>query len=215
MLFRSDTINWFKISNSFISDGGEKYLTIGNFDNIIIWPAGKYGQVYVYIDDVSVCECSFEFSLGKDTILCDGESLTLNPNMPNASYTWQDGSHASSYTVTQGGTYWVRAYFADYGITTSASINVTYDGDCLVVPNIITPNGDGINDMFVIKNSFGWNIDMQIHNRWGTLVFKNTDYKNNWYAKDMPDGVYYYTFTAKNKISGIKKVYKGSLTVLR
>ena len=210
-----DTVNWLKITNSFIANGGEKYLTIGNFDNIINWPTGKLGATYVYVDDVSVCECSFEFSLGRDTTLCDGETLILNPNMPNAIYTWQDSSHAATYKVTKAGTYWVRAYFPDYGITTSSSINVTYDGECLKIPNIITPNNDGKNDYFVIENSDGWNIDLQVYNRWGNIVYQNNMYKNTWEGKDVADGVYYYIIKATNSTNGYEKQYKGSVTVLR
>ena len=126
-IFNIDTNSWFKISNSFIANGGEQYLAIGNFDNVINWPVGKIGEVYVYLDDVSVCECSFRFCLGNDTTLCVGQSLILKPNMPNATYTWQDGSTDSIYTVTQAGTYWVKAYFADYNITTYDTINVIYN----------------------------------------------------------------------------------------
>ena len=119
-----DTINWLKISNSFIANGGEQYLTISNFDSVNNYTATS--QLLVYVDDVSVCECSFNFSLGNDTTLCIGQSLTLSPNMPNATYTWQYGSTDSTYTVTQAGTYWVKAYFAEYGITTYDSINIMY-----------------------------------------------------------------------------------------
>ena len=119
-----DTVSWFKISNSFIANGGEHYLTIGNFDIALDYTSNF--QTYVYIDDVAVCECSFQFNLGKDTTICNGETLILNPNITNATYTWQDGNHDSTFTVTQAGTYWVKAYFAEYGITTYDTINIMY-----------------------------------------------------------------------------------------
>ena len=215
----NDTTNWVKISGSFNSNGGEKYITIGNFDSTskTNYIFVNYGLIhsYYFIDDVSVCECSFEFSLGKDTTLCEGETFILNPNMPNAIYTWQDSSHAATYNVTKPGTYWVRAYFPDYGITTSSSINVTFDGECLKIPNVFTPNNDGKNDYFVIENSEGWNLDIQIFNRWGTVVYQNNTYKNNWDGKDVSDGVYYYIIKATNINNGYEKSYKGSVTVLR
>ncbi len=216
----TDTINWLKISGYVIAKGGEKYLTIGKF-NIMDWQNynNSYSQFYVYIDDVSVCECSFEFSLGKDTTLCEGETLILNPNIPNAIYTWQDSSHATTYTVTKPGTYWVRAYFPEYDITTSSSINITYDGDCLKIPNIFTPNNDNINDYFVIQNSEGWDIDLQVYDRWGVIVYKDTNYKNNWdgkcKGKDLADGTYYYIIKATNQLSGFEKQYHGSVMILR
>ena len=85
-----DTTNWLKISGSVIANGGEKYLSIGKFSTMN-WTPNVYTQFYIYVDDVSVCECSFKFNLGNDTTLCAGQSLILKPNMPNAIYTWQDG----------------------------------------------------------------------------------------------------------------------------
>ena len=160
-IFNIDTVSWSKISNTFIANGGEQYLTIGNFDNSIIWPSGAIGTTYVYVDDISVCECSFKFSLGNDTTLCIGESLILNPNMPNAIYTWQDGSTDSNYTVTHAGTYWVRAYFADYNITTYDTINVMYK-DCDTtdtIDNIISIYPNPATDNLTIETILRKNID--------------------------------------------------------
>jgi gliding motility-associated-like protein len=70
------------------------------------------------------------------------------------------------------------------------------------LPNVITPDLDGINDVFIpfpyrsIKD-----IDLKIYNRYGTLVFETTDRDINWNGSDQKsgelcsDGVYYYTVT--------------------
>ena len=220
-IFNIDTVSWFKMSFNFLSNGGEKYLAIGNFEDIINWPIGTQGLTYVYIDDVSVCECSFKFNLGNDTTLCDGETLQLKVNMPNATYIWQDGSTDSTYKVTQVGIYWVKAYFADYNITTYDTINIMYKDceDTLVIPNIFTPNGDNINDYFVIKNIEYWNINLQVFNRWGVIVYEDNNYKNNWDGKykgnPLADGTYFYIIKTKGKDSGNEKEYKGSLMIMR
>ena len=141
--------------------------------------------------------------------------------MPNATYTWQDGSHDSTYTVTHAGTYYVSDYFPDYNITTYDTINIMYKDceDTLVIPNIFTPNSDGVNDYFVIKNSNNWNINLQVFNRWGNEVYKADNYQNNWdgkyNGKPLADGVYFYIIKAKGLYSGVVKEYKGSLTILR
>ena len=227
-IFNLDTINWLKIANSFIANGGEQYLTIGNFDNSIIWPAGKQGATYVYVDDVSVCECSFNFSLGKDTTLCNGDTLILNPKMPNATYTWQSGSTDSIYKVTQAGTYWVSAYFADYNITTYDTINVAYI-DCdtaqtiipdIYIPNSFTPNGDGLNDVFNIKTTFIFSdYKLTIFNRWGNMVFDSEDINKGWdgtyKGKPVPLGVYVFQLTATIKDTGEQIKKTGRVTVVR
>jgi len=219
-----DTINWVKISGSFIANGGEKDLIIGNFrDNQHTnYLEVFYGAVapYYYIDDVSVCECSFDINLGPDTTLCEGESIILNPNLPNATYTWQDSSHAATYEVKQSGTYWVRAYVADYDITTTDTIIIkagddSYCNPPLTIPNIITPNGDSQNDNFKILNSEYYDIALQIYNRWGRLIYETSDYQNDFSCRDCADGVYFYVLKAKSKRNGREKEYKGSLTVMK
>ena len=56
-----DTTNWFKISGSIIAKGGEKYLRIGKFYPVN-WPANTKAEFYVYVDDVSVCECAYNIN---------------------------------------------------------------------------------------------------------------------------------------------------------
>ncbi|MDP2386320.1 MAG: gliding motility-associated C-terminal domain-containing protein [Bacteroidota bacterium] len=67
------------------------------------------------------------------------------------------------------------------------------------LPNIITINGDSINDFFIpIKNKYVKDIDLKIYNRWGTLMFETTDPAINWDGKNkeskLPcvNGTYYY-----------------------
>ncbi|MFZ4412198.1 MAG: gliding motility-associated C-terminal domain-containing protein [Bacteroidales bacterium] len=217
-----DTINWVKVIGTFIANGGEKHLTIGNFkdnlhtnfEEVYYSPMGAY----YCIDDVSVCECSFDINLGPDAKLCEGDNIILNPNLPNATYTWQDGSHAATYEVKQPGTYWVRAYVAEYGITTSDTIIITAEKEeiCnppLVIPNFITPNGDGANDYFHIGNADKYELSLQIFNRWGKLIYQQDHYQNDYNGNSTASGVYYYLLTAKSLRNLLVKEYKGSLTV--
>ena len=214
-----DTISWFKMSNNFIAKGGEKFLAIGNFENNVFYPNNNPALTYVIIDDVSVCECSFEFNLGKDTTLCDGETIILNPNMPNAIYTWQDSSHTSSYTVTKPGIYWLRAYFPDYGITTSDTIEII-KCNSINIPNAFTPNADGKNDVFKIE-TIKEIIDFKliIYNRWGELIYESTDKNKGWdgtyKGKTVPQDVYVYMLTGTIKDTGEQIKRTGSVTVLR
>jgi gliding motility-associated-like protein len=78
-------------------------------------------------------------------------------------------------------------------------------------PQIFTPNGNGQNDNFVIKNLEKYSgSQLSIFNRWGSKVFESNDYRNNWsgYAntgvlidnKPLPTGTYYYLLRyGKNK----------------
>lgn len=75
---------------------------------------------------------------------------------------------------------------------------------CVVkVPEIFTPNYDGVNDVLVIQGIFDYpNSDLRIFNRWGTIVYKTLNYQNNWDGTstegiilddlELPVGTYYY-----------------------
>ncbi|HYG49245.1 MAG TPA: gliding motility-associated C-terminal domain-containing protein, partial [Flavobacteriales bacterium] len=62
----------------------------------------------------------------------------------------------------------------------------------IYIPNIITPNGDGLNEHFHIIG-MPPNSAIQIFNRWGNLLYESAVYDNKWNTAS--DGVYYYVFT--------------------
>jgi large repetitive protein len=83
-------------------------------------------------------------------------------------------------------------------------------GTQLFIPEGFSPNGDGINDYFVIRNTGGQKVIVEIYNRWMTLVYKNDDYKNDWdgttnnglrvgsTSQGLPDGTYFYVVKLEN-----------------
>jgi gliding motility-associated-like protein len=89
--------------------------------------------------------------------------------------------------------------------------------DVLVFPNILTPNGDNINDKFEIGALIigGGYTETQviIYNRWGKKVYESTNYQNDFDGKGLPDGVYFVTIKAKGILKDVE--YKSSLQILR
>ncbi|MFL5754394.1 MAG: gliding motility-associated C-terminal domain-containing protein [Bacteroidia bacterium] len=92
------------------------------------------------------------------------------------------------------------------------------------LPNIITINGDSINDYFIpVKNRFVKDIDLKVYNRWGSLVFETTLAAINWDGRNklskLPctDGTYYYTCDVHMiRYTGIEtKKLKGFLQILK
>jgi gliding motility-associated-like protein len=79
------------------------------------------------------------------------------------------------------------------------------------IPNMITPNGDHLNDQWTVGNATG-QFDAKIFNRWGDLVYSKTDYTNEWDGSGLSEGVYYYHLDDKTQ-SG--KSYKGWVEVLK
>lgn len=93
------------------------------------------------------------------------------------------------------------------------------------LPNVFTPNGDGINDvMKPLQGSMHVaKIDLKVYNRWGQLVFSTTDPAINWDGKDMvtrndcSPGTYYYVCSVFHLLrEGFKEiVLKGTVTIIR
>lgn len=67
----------------------------------------------------------------------------------------------------------------------------------ITVPNIITPNGDNYNDVFIV-NSEQRGGKLEIYNRWGRKIEEISSYQNNWGAAGQGAGVYYYYITDRN-----------------
>lgn len=99
-----------------VSTAGASYLwSNGTIDSVLtINGAGVYwvevdvancvSSDTILVDTVAVSAVN----LGPDTLLCDNATLTLNAQQVGASYLWQDGSTANSFTVISAGVYWVN-----------------------------------------------------------------------------------------------------------
>jgi PKD repeat protein len=88
------------------------------------------------------------------------------------------------------------------------------------LPNIITTNADGINEVFVIKSDIFKSFDIVVTNRWGNIVHEGKDQKGKllWNGKtdggdNVSDGVYFYKLTA-TLLSNDKVVRNGFITVV-
>lgn len=83
----------------------------------------------------------------------------------------------------------------------------------VTVPNVITPNGDGWNDIFMIDYLNQYDIrKLTIFNRWGTIVYQSDDYQNNWDGGNVADGVYFYVLELWK--GNVDTYYYGTLTVM-
>ena len=152
----------------------------------------------------------------------------------NYFWIWDYGDGSSDSTealqvehlYSQWGDYTVTLTLTIHECVSEYSIPVIIEAD-LVFPNVITPNGDGINDVFVIKDM---NPDranrLVIVDRWGKTVFYKENYQT--YMKDeqiynaesgfgmdnnLSAGVYYYTFYYEGAVRTVR--FNGSITVIK
>ena len=85
-------------------------------------------------------------------------------------------------------------------------------------PNGFTPNGDGVNDTWVIDNIHLFpNCQVEVYNRWGEQLFISIGYNTPWdgryQGKDLPVGTYYYIINLNDPL--FPEVYTGPLTIMR
>ena len=88
---------------------------------------------------------------------------------------------------------------------------VPLDSD-IYIPNVFTPNEDGTNDLFFIRNlsQSGFN-KLLITNRWGKEVYSSENYQNNWKGEGAADGIYFYRLqiNGKDPVTGWVEIMRG------
>lgn len=191
--FFTDTLNWVKVAGKFLAQGGEKYLSIGNYkdsSNIKLsnTPTSfttscnytNHRVSYVYIDDVALYELPSPHIQNTAITICpNADSLILGDTARiHTRYQWYANGLAIDTTSyikvkpTQTTTYVLQT--TQCAITTQ-SIVVTYSSNCEpvvvvepIIPNVFTPNNDSINDVWRFNLGKG-NVlkEIAIFNRWG------------------------------------------------
>jgi len=141
------------------------------------------------------------------TQIMDGELILIDSTLSAEDTTYMhfpQGSLAGCYAVT-----------AVDSFNNESNFSVVFCVDnCIdyLLPNVFTPNGDGMNDIFRPSNyAFVEKVDMKIYNRWGVLVYQTENPDINWDGKRMntdqivPPGVYYYVCDVfENRLTGLE-----------
>jgi gliding motility-associated-like protein len=136
------------------------------------------------------------FRFPSDTVLCDHTLLNLLFDFEETRYVWQDGSQNNSFLVEQPGEYILSTQNSCGSWTDSLLVSYEYCGD-IYIPNILSPNGDDYNNVFIIKGIEDQSWSLYIYNRWGQEVMFFDRYDNSWTGRDqngrlLSEGVYYY-----------------------
>jgi len=151
----------------------------------------------------------------------------FNQSINADTYSWNFGDHSTSaeanpeHTYTLPGAYSVTLTASQSNAcNTSVKKGIFYinASNALFIPNTFTPNGDNINDEFVVNISNLQNYRIRIVNRLGQLLFVGTDIFDNWkglyHGTPLPSGPYYYVIDAV-AINGTAVQKKGSITIIK
>ncbi len=151
--------------------------------------------------------------------------LTVNDfsstNQVDSIYEGQIYTLPSGVVVSSAGSYQsvlTNSVGCDSIITTVLKLKQEV-ADCLVLKNAFTPNGDGINDYWILYRYRCFKrLDVRVYNRYGALVYHADDYKNDWNGryrnKPLPDATYYYVIRIYS-FDGREHVFKNNVTILR
>jgi gliding motility-associated-like protein len=74
-------------------------------------------------------------------------------------------------------------------------IRVESNGE-ITLPNVFSPNGDGVNDRFLPFEQYPGKWRLTVLNRWGKEVFTTASVTSGWNGADAPDGIYFWTLEA-------------------
>jgi gliding motility-associated-like protein len=203
----------------------------------VVWEDGSVGPNFhapgpgIYTAIVSnVCGISTastqvsiapEFPYPQDAMVCPGDRMLVSLSGHTASILWSNGSQEENIELGEG-EYSFQA-IDPFGCARSGSFEILVDpgADGLsFIPNVFTPNGDGVNEKFTVVGAERADFKMEIFNRWGELIHSSTDVFDGWDGRyggrDVPDGTYIYVVQYRS-VCGDKgfKLQKGHVTVLR
>ncbi len=188
------------------------------------------GQTYQLSSGITVNSTgTYQDTIRNQQATCDSIINTIHIIVNDTAHTNQfDSIYAGqTYTLPSGavidaaGIYQsvlVNSLGCDSVITTTLKLRKPIE-ECIRLNNAFTPNGDGINDYWILYRSFCFKkLEVNVYNRYGSLVYHSSDYKNDWMGtyknKPVPDGTYYCVIKLIS-FDNKESVFKNNVTILR
>ncbi|CAH8282160.1 gliding motility-associated-like protein [Mariniflexile fucanivorans] len=219
-----DTYKWFKDGNEITGATSQAYITNESGTYTVTINLGTCTTSASI--DLEVSGFTSSINVPETNSLDTGETLvaTVTTDAVNPQFQWYfndtiiTSAITDNYEASQSGDYKVIVTQTEDCITSQEflfSITEPFP-DVENIPNLISPNGDNINDTWIIPQEYisGTNTQIAIMNSQGKIVFQTGDYQNNWPEAQISftsvNPVYYYVITTSNN-----KTLKGSITVVK
>jgi len=123
--------------------------------------------------------------------------------------TWSDSLPTGKYNIYASN---------EIGCTAETAVEITSDCEVADLPTAFSPNGDGHNDIYLVRGMNVHDMHLRIYNRWGQLIFQSRDINQGWdgkyNGKEAPVEAYAYVLSLVFK-SGKTLQKQGNITLLR
>ena len=230
----------YSIDNSGVinATSGEINLTASGSGNFVITytTSGACQNSGVINLTINPCAIPVVNFTSTKTSLCINDCINFNDLTTESPIDWKwyffdaspptsSNQHPVNICYNAVGTYPVALVSTNsYGIDSLYLPNYIVVDSCLeipatiLIPNVFSPNGDGLNDLFLLNGNGVELLKMQIFNRWGILVFETSKIDEGWNGKvnggkEANEGTYFYIIIAK--LNETSETYKGTLTLIR
>lgn len=197
-----------------LEDGSFTWSTGSTSRNLHVTSGGTYWLTHQsscgpITDTVNIHIGSLpSIDLGEDLIFCRDEGLQLTAKASTGTILWQDSIESSAIEILSPGKYWASVE-NECGLA-SDTVEVQFSTiETPFIPNVITPNKDSFNEVFVIDEQL-IGATLSIYNRWGKLVYHSPAYDNSWTGEMLSKGAYFVKIY--DPCSG--KSFKQALTIL-
>ncbi|MFP4287865.1 MAG: gliding motility-associated C-terminal domain-containing protein [Bacteroidota bacterium] len=166
------------------------------------------------ISELELPVCEEDSTLFKVEPINAGDEITWNYQWLLEGTEWE-GRIYDTIMAKEPASYSVRVTDTITGCFDIFEETLTTQNCDLTIPNVFTPNGDGVNDLFEIENlEYYPENTIVIYNRHGKKVFEENNYENNWWdGGNFAQGTYYYVLTYSRQ--GKKRDTHGVISLIR
>ncbi|MGM0611924.1 MAG: gliding motility-associated C-terminal domain-containing protein [Bacteroidota bacterium] len=200
-----------------------KWANTSDKDSLLIEESGLYTAILTNVENDTISTPDFQVrylpepdvKLRRQYNVCINKNQKLDPGFYDEKYDfqWSDGVESPVNFVSE-----ISASTKHYSLeitgceTYEYQTTVIFESCDLTIPNVITPNGDGVNDYFKIEGLENYpGSKLIILDRNGKELFVDENYQNDFDGGNLPQGSYYYILQVNDKHQTTKK---GNLNII-